>query len=70
MKKLCIFIFLNRKILIAMLIGGILGYFHWFFWGCYWGTYPMSAVWWVNCCYGGLFFGLFASLKGSRFQIW
>lgn len=61
MRKLQTFIIQNKIILFAMFIGLILGYLHWYFWGCYWGTYPMSAELWTNCCVGSLFSGLMAS---------
>lgn len=57
MKKLYLFIRLNLKILIGFMIGLILGFLHWYYFGCYWGTYPMSSVWWVNCVFGAIFGG-------------
>lgn len=39
----------NRKVLLGMLVAVALGYIHWYYWGCYWGTYPMSSECWVNC---------------------
>lgn len=68
MRKLQNLIIQNKIILLAMFIGLILGYLHWYFWGCYWGTYPMSAEMWVNCSAGSLFGGFVASifLDGKR----
>ncbi len=55
------FIKSNWITLIFIFIGIILGYLHWYHWGCYWGTYPFSSELWVNCCYGGLFSGFICS---------
>lgn len=49
----------NKVTIITFIIGCSLGYAHWFYFGCYWGFYPMSAEWWVNCAYGGIFANLF-----------
>ncbi|MFT3993518.1 MAG: hypothetical protein QM660_04375 [Dysgonomonas sp.] len=56
------FISLNSKILLAMLIGCILGYIYWYYLGCYWGTYPLSSECWVDCSIGALFSGFVVSL--------
>lgn len=62
MKKPEIFILRNKIILVAMLVGLVLGCLHWYFWGCYWGTYPYSSELWTNCCMGSLFGGFVASI--------
>lgn len=56
-KSISLFIRINLFPVISVFIGILLGYFHWFIWGCYWGTYPSSSECWVNCSYGGLFLG-------------
>lgn len=56
------FLTINRRPLIAISCGIILGYIHWYYWGCYWGSYPFSSELSVNCCYGGLFIGFINSL--------
>ena len=61
-RRLIEFIIKNRISLIAMLSGGILGYIHWYHYGCYWGSYPFSSEFWVNCCYGSLFAGFISCL--------
>lgn len=60
LQKLILLIQINRISLLGISAGVVLGYLHWFFWGCYWGTYPLSSECWVNCIYGGLFFGYIA----------
>ncbi len=62
MKKILQFIHNNAKILIGVLGGVILGYLYWYYIGCYWGTYPLSAECWVNCSYGGILGGFVMSL--------
>lgn len=57
MENIAVFFKMNLIPIIATLVGILMGYLHWFFWGCYWGTYPLSSECWVNCSYGGLFFG-------------
>ncbi|MDR1500832.1 MAG: hypothetical protein LBT43_00060 [Prevotella sp.] len=52
-----LFIRINIIPLSGICLGALLGYLHWFYWGCYWGTYPLSSECWVNCAYGGLFVG-------------
>lgn len=53
---------INLKPLSGLIIGVFSGYIHWYFWGCYWGTYPMSSECWVNMSYGALFGGYLATL--------
>lgn len=69
MKSLFLFFRLNRKVLIGMLAGTIIGFLYWYFYACYWGTYPMSAEWWVNCSFGAIFGGFLATLyKAHRIE--
>ncbi|SFK91080.1 hypothetical protein SAMN05216357_10867 [Porphyromonadaceae bacterium KH3CP3RA] len=56
--NLLLFICKNRIILLSMMVGALIAYIYWFHFGIYWGTYPLSGEWWVNCIYGGLFGGL------------
>ncbi|MDH6309597.1 hypothetical protein M2451_001963 [Dysgonomonas sp. PFB1-18] len=62
MKHILSFISNNKAILTGMLLGLIAGYVYWYYFSCYWGTYPMSAECWVNCCYGTISGGFLASL--------
>lgn len=62
MKQLLGFISNNKIILIGMLLGLVTGYLYWYYFSCYWGTYPLSAECWVNCSYGTLLGGFIASL--------
>lgn len=57
MKDILLFVRHNNRILIGMLAGVILGYLYWYYFACYWGTYPLSAECWVNCAYGGIIGG-------------
>jgi len=56
-----IFLQVNKVVLIGILIGAILGYIYWEYIGCYWGTYPLSAVCWINCLTGGIMGGFVCS---------
>ena len=47
-------------------IGALIAYFYWFYIGIYWGTYPLSSEWWVNCIYGGLYGGLLGGLIAPK----
>ncbi|NDV93338.1 hypothetical protein D0T84_00190 [Dysgonomonas sp. 521] len=62
MKDIFIFIYNNKIVLIGILLGIIAGYTYWYYVTCYWGTYPLSAEWWVNCGLGAILGGLFATL--------
>ncbi|MBD8389023.1 hypothetical protein [Dysgonomonas sp. BGC7] len=62
MKQILSFISNNKAVLTGMLAGLIIGYIHWFYFACYWGTYPLSAECWVNCSYGVIIGGFVASL--------
>lgn len=56
------FILKNKYALVGMSIGLLAGYLYWYFYSCYWGTYPLSSECWVNCAYGSVFGGFFATL--------
>lgn len=60
------FIKTNDKVLIGMFSGLVLGYVHWYYWGCCWGTFPMSSECWFNCLIGLLFGGFVASLIANK----
>lgn len=62
MKTILHFIHINRIVLAGMFLGLIIGYIHWFYFGCYWGSYPMSSVNWVNALAGMFWGGLITSL--------
>ncbi|WP_352421682.1 hypothetical protein [Proteiniphilum sp.] len=53
-----LFIRKNRRILLSMIVGALIASVYWFYFGIYWGTYPLSCEWWVNCVYGTLYGGL------------
>lgn len=62
MKKIRQFIQAYRTSAILFAAGFGLGYAYWYCLGCYWGSYPMSAEWWVNCIYGGIFANILADI--------
>lgn len=62
MKDVIVFISNNKNVLIAIIIGAIAGFLYWYYFTCYWGTYPLSAECWVNCCIGAILGGFFATL--------
>lgn len=62
MKDILQFILHNKIVLIGMLIGFIASYIYWYYFACYWGTYPLSAESWVNCGFGTILGGLVVSL--------
>lgn len=62
MKILSRFVTNNWFVLLGMIVGFMIGYIHWFYFGCYWGTYPMSSNIWVNLLSGMIFGGFVASL--------
>ena len=65
-----LFVSNNKIVLLGLLIGFVLGYLHWYHFGCCWGTYPLSSEWWVNCASGSLFGGFIASmLKESNVPV-
>lgn len=66
MRKLFLFLHINSKVLTGFIVGGFLGYLHWFYFGCYWGTYLLSAECWVNCSMGAIFGGFVASLFNNN----
>lgn len=66
MENLQTFFLNNKKVLIAILLGCIVGIVYWYFIGCFWGTYPFSAEWWFNALNGGLLFGFFVCLLEKR----
>ncbi|MDR0427485.1 MAG: hypothetical protein LBH12_02655 [Dysgonamonadaceae bacterium] len=65
MKSLLRFIRTNKRTLAGMVLGTILAYFYWKYFGIRWGTYPLSSECWVNCVYGSLFGGFIACLTGK-----
>lgn len=56
------FLYENKIIILSMVIGAIVAYFYWKYFGIYWGTYPLSSECWVNCIYGGLFSALLSCI--------
>lgn len=56
----------NKKIIIAVLLGCIIGNFYWYFIGCFWGTYPLSSEWWFNTLGGGILSGFILCLFEKR----
>ena len=66
MRNILIFIANNKAVIIGLLLGLVLGYIHWYYFACYWGTYPLSAECWVNCSYGAITGGFVASLINDR----
>lgn len=60
--KLLLFIHKNKIVILSMVTGTLIAYFYWFYFGIYWGTYPLSSECWVNCVYGGLLGGLLGAL--------
>ncbi len=56
----------NRHVLLGLFSGLVLGYAYWSCFGIYWGTYPLSSEWWVNCAFGGLFGGLVGTFIGRH----
>ena len=41
MKDILQYILHNKIVLIGMLIGFIASYIYWYYFACYWGTYPL-----------------------------
>jgi len=68
MDRLILFFRTNSIVLVGMIVGVIMGFLHWSYFGCYWGTYPLSAECWVNCCYGAIFGGFIFSLLDKDYR--
>ncbi|NDW17572.1 hypothetical protein D0T53_01410 [Dysgonomonas sp. 216] len=66
MSKFALFLNLNKYVLLGLVVGVVLGFLHWYFFGCYWGVYPMSSECWFNCTAGSLFGGFIFSLFDKR----
>lgn len=66
MKEVMTFVYSNRTALIIFLAGSVIGYIYWYYIGCYWGTYPLSSEWWVNCIYGGIVANIIMSLRRNN----
>lgn len=66
MRDLIAFISNNKIVLIGIFLGLILGYIHWYYFACYWGTYPLSSECWVNCSFGAVLGGFMTSLIERR----
>lgn len=64
--NLSAFINSNKVVLLSMLAGIIIAYFYWLNFGIYWGTYPLSSEWWVNCIYGCFIGGFISTLCMGR----
>lgn len=62
MKKLLLFVSNNKIVLLGVFLGLVLGHLHWYYFGCYWGNYPLSSEWWVNCTFGAVFGGFVTSM--------
>lgn len=62
MRDILTFIVNNKVVLIGLLVGLAAGFIHWYYFACYWGTYPLSSECWVNCCYGTILGGFIATL--------
>lgn len=62
MKGLLTFIKNNKMVLSGMVIGWILGFFHWYYFAYAWGSYALSSEMWVNCVFGAIFIGFVFSL--------
>lgn len=60
------FVYSNRTALKVFLAGSVIGYIYWYYFGCYWGTYPLSSEWWVNCIYGGIVANIIMNLKRNN----
>lgn len=69
MKDILLFIRHNNRALIGVAIGVVLGYLHWYYFACYWGTYPLSAECWINCAYGGVSGGFIMCLLNETKHI-
>ncbi len=68
MKKIHTFFHINKTALLIFAGGFILGYIYWYFFGCYWGNYPMSSEWWVNSIYGGLLANILVEIFREQFR--
>ena len=66
MKTVLLVLRQNRKVFAGMIIGSILGYLYWYYFACYWGTYPMSSECWTNCLFGATIGGFMMSLYDCR----
>lgn len=66
MKDILTFIVNNKIVIIGLLLGLTLGFIHWYYFACYWGTYPLSSECWVNCSYGTITGGFIASLIDNK----
>lgn len=56
----------NKIILLSMAAGALIAYIYWLHFAIYWGTYPLSGEWWVNCVYGSLSGGLLGALSHKK----
>lgn len=65
-KDVRVFISNNSKVFLAILGGILLGYVYWYNYGCYWGSYPLSSEWWLNCICGGLLGGFVSCILEDR----
>ena len=52
----------NRTVFLGMFLGIVAGYFYWFYFAVYWGSYPLSSESWTNCIYGCLLGGFLSCL--------
>ncbi|WP_081852545.1 hypothetical protein [Prevotella sp. 10(H)] len=66
MEKLHIFLTNNGTVILGMLLGLMVGFAHWYYFGCYWGTYPLSSECWVNCSFGIIVGGFISCLLRTK----
>jgi len=66
MKEILEFFTNNKIILIGILLGLAIGFIYWYYFACYWGTYPLSSECWVNCSYGAILGGFISSLIDKK----
>lgn len=67
MKNFRIFLQSNKNQLLIFAAGFVLGFIYWYFFGCYWGNYPLSSEWWVNSIYGGLLANILVGIFRETF---